>query len=49
MASRRGEKLAQIMGPWLYGIPAFLLIFVFLLWSLSKLASWVFALLKLTK
>jgi hypothetical protein len=48
-AKRRGENLGRIMRPWLYGIPAFLLAFVFLLWSLSRLASWIFALLKVTR
>jgi len=48
-AKQRSEGLARAMRPWLYGIPAFLLAFVFLLWSLSRLASWIFALLKVTK
>jgi hypothetical protein len=35
--------------PWCFGIPAFAIIAVVLLWSLTHLAAWIFAVLKLTK
>ncbi len=29
--------------PWLFGVPTFLVAAIFLLWSLARLASWIFA------
>jgi len=48
IVARRAERL-QTLRPLLYEIPTFIVIFAFLLWSLARLASWVFALLKVTK
>ena len=45
----KSEKLIHAMGPWLYGIPAFIVISTGLLWFLARLASWVFAVLKAAK
>jgi len=35
--------------PWLFGIPTFAIIAVVMLWSLTRLGAWIFAVLKLTK
>ncbi|HLQ77366.1 MAG TPA: hypothetical protein VK210_08425 [Terriglobia bacterium] len=45
----KGEKFVRAMGPWFYGIPAFLIVGIGLLWSLTRLANWVFAVLKAAK
>ena len=48
MNTRRKEFLYS-MRPLFLGIPTFAVVSVFLLWSLAKLASWVFAALKAAK
>jgi len=48
IVTRKAERL-QSLRPLLYGIPTFIVIFAFLLWSLARLASWIIALLKVTK
>ena len=45
----RSRELLHSMRPLFLGIPTFLIISVFLLWSLAKLATWVFAVLKAVK
>ena len=45
----RSKELLHSMRPLLLGIPTFLLASVVLVWSLAKLASWVFAALKAAK
>lgn len=45
----RSRELLHSMRPLFLGIPTFLIISIFLLWSLAKLATWVFAVLKAVK
>jgi hypothetical protein len=45
----RSKELLHSMRPLFLGIPTFFIVSVFLLWSLAKLGSWVFAVLKITK
>ena len=45
----RSRELLHSMRPLFLGIPTFLIVSVVLLWSLARLASWVFAVLKITK
>jgi len=45
----RSKELLHSMRPLFLGIPTFLIVSVFLLWSLAKLATWVFAVLKAAK
>jgi hypothetical protein len=45
----RDRGFVHSMRPLALGIPTFLVIAVFLLWSLARLASWVFAVLDVVK
>ena len=45
----RSRDLLHSMRPLFLGIPTFLIVSVVLIWSLARLASWVFAVLKFTK
>jgi hypothetical protein len=45
----RSRELLHSMRPLFLGIPTFLIVSVVLLWSLARLASWVFAVLKAAK
>ena len=45
----RSREFLHSMRPLLFGIPTFLIVSVFLVWSLAKLASWVFLAIKATK
>ena len=45
----RSKELLYSMRPLFLGIPTFLIVSLFLIWSLAKLASWVFAALKAAK
>lgn len=45
----RSKELLHSMRPLLFGVPTFLIIFTVLIWSLARLASWIFALLKVSK
>jgi len=45
----RSKEFLLSMRPLFLGIPTFVIVSVFLLWSLAKLASWVFAALKAVK
>jgi hypothetical protein len=45
----RSRELLHSMRPLLLGIPTFLIVSLFLIWSLARLASWVFAALKAVK
>jgi hypothetical protein len=45
----RSRELLHSMRPLFLGIPTFLIVSIVLLWSLARLASWVFAVLKITK
>jgi hypothetical protein len=47
--STRNRELLHTMRPLLLGIPTFLIVSVFLIWSLARLASWVFAAMKVAK
>jgi len=45
----RSREFLHSMRPLFLGIPTFVVVSVFLLWSLAKLATWVFAVLKAVK
>ena len=45
----RSRELLHSMRPLFLGIPTFLIVSLVLLWSLARLASWVFAVLKAAK
>jgi len=45
----RSRELLHSMRPLFLGIPAFMIAAGVLLWSLARLAAWVFAVLKITK
>ena len=42
----RSRELAHPLRPLFLGIPTFLIIFLFLIWSLARLATWISVLLK---
>ena len=46
---RKTEGITDAMRPWLLGIPAFLIVMLFLLWSLARLASWIVVVLRANK
>jgi len=48
-ATIRSRDLLHSMRPLLFGIPTFLIVSIFLLWSLAKLGAWVFAVLEIAK
>jgi len=47
--NRKHEKFGSGMRPLFLGIPAFLVVFMFLLWAVSRLAAWVFVVLRANK
>jgi hypothetical protein len=47
--NNRSKELLHSMRPLFLGIPTFLIISFVLIWSLARLASWVFAVLKAAK
>ena len=47
--STRSKELLHSMRPLFLGVPTFLVIFIFLIWSLARLASWISALLNAAK
>jgi hypothetical protein len=47
--STRSKELLHSMRPLFLGIPTFVVISIVAVWSLARLASWVFALLKVAK
>jgi hypothetical protein len=48
-ANRKAEKFIETMRPLFLGIPTFLVAFIFLVWSIARLASWVFVVLRANK
>jgi len=47
--ANRKERFFEAMRPWFLGIPAFLVAFTFLVWSIARLASWVYVVLRANK
>ena len=45
----RNKELLSSLRPLFFGIPTFVIISIFLVWSLARLASWIFALLDVAK
>jgi hypothetical protein len=41
-ATPKSKEFLNSIRPLIFGVPTFLIVSVFLLWSLVKLASWVF-------
>lgn len=47
--SKKSSRPSDPMRPWYIGVPAFIAISTFLLWSVGRLASWVFVVLRANK
>jgi hypothetical protein len=47
-SSKSRDRLNSLR-PLFFGIPTFVIISIFLVWSLARLASWIFALLDVAK
>lgn len=47
--SKKNSSLSDPMRPWYIGVSAFIVTVIFLLWTVGRLASWVFVVLKANK
>jgi hypothetical protein len=49
LLSRKSSRLSDPRRPWYIGVPTFIAVSIFLLWSVGRLASWVFVVLRANK